>query len=76
MARTINNLHFLWKSKQLIVLAVETDTKKKQESLQVESLMREGPNARKKISQSDFSKIKFGKKVNISRVWSIDIGQL
>ena len=32
--------------------------------------------AKIKISQSDFSNLKFGKKVNISRDWSIDIGRI
>ena len=33
----------------------------------MESLIRDGPNARTKISQSDFSNMKFAKKINISR---------
>ena len=32
--------------------------------------------AKIKISPSDFSNLKFGKKVNISRDWSIDIGRI
>ena len=39
----------------------------------MESLIREGPNARKQ--KSDFSNLKFGKKVNIYRDWMLILAE-